>query len=82
MLLPDYWKIFRWEITFVTFSASQYIFFFYWLCIKLNQGSWRPDTFTRDLGEGEQGAEGKRGLINFELLLEKTSFQEFKNSKL
>ena len=25
--LLDYWKIFRWNFTFVTFSASQYIFF-------------------------------------------------------
>ena len=25
--LLDYWNIFRCEITFVTFSASQYIFF-------------------------------------------------------
>ena len=25
--LLDYWKFVRWEITFVTFSASQYIFF-------------------------------------------------------
>ena len=25
--LLDYWKIFHWEMTSVTFSASQYIFF-------------------------------------------------------
>ena len=26
-VLLDFWNVFRWEITFVTFSASQYIFF-------------------------------------------------------
>ena len=37
--LQNYWNIFRWEIAFVTFLESQYIFLF---LIKLNQGSGRP----------------------------------------
>jgi len=47
----NYWKNFRWEITFLTFSASQYIFFVSTdSALSLTRDLDAPDTFTRDLG--------------------------------
>ena len=49
MVLLDYWKNFRWVITFVTFSAGQYIFFVSTgSALSLNRDLGAPDTFTRD----------------------------------
>jgi len=47
----NYWKNFRWEITFLTFSASQYIFFVSTdSALSLTRDLDAPDTFTSDLG--------------------------------
>jgi len=49
--LLDYWNVFRWEITFLTFSASQYIFFVSTdSALSSTRELGAPDTFTRTLG--------------------------------